>query len=281
MKGKVCRLLLVLMAMASRSALAYTQAQDFYMRGVRAHDEGNCSESVALMREAIQRDGSEALSSFKYKGLNTEDYLPHFYLGRCYEKLGWPVEALGEFRESERQGAVKGRASVSAILRAALARVEAALPRPTATPERVAEVRPAETPTGVPAPETLPTRLVSVATAPPVATLTREEFVKSAVPPELTEPLRKGMKAFFEAEYEEAIRQLEPIAGQAPQGRVFLAYSKAGQWLARGEGECLIVAARSDYVASRKFVRAEIERKWISPAILRALSGGEPTQEKR
>lgn len=278
---RACRGLLPLFLLFGfQTALAYTEAQDFFMRGVRAHDEGNCKEAVTLLSEAARRDGREALASFKYKGLNTEDYLPHFYLGRCYEKLGRTAEALESFRESERQGAIGGRASLGAITRASMARLESSLPRPTATFAPTPEVKATLAPP--------PTPVTEVAARPPVATAPptpaappREDFVKAAVPAELNDSVSRGIRAFLQAEYEEAVKILSPLAPRLPQARAFLAYSSAGLFLTRGGDEELLRRAQSDYRQSRKYIRAESERTWISPAILRALLVEDSPQRNR
>lgn len=278
---RFCRgLLLAVVLFNAGEALPYTEAQDFFMRGVRAHDEGNYKEAVTLLSEAARRDGREALSSFRYKGLNTEDYLPHFYLGRCYEKLGKTGEALESFRESERQGVIGGRASLSAILTASMARLEASLPRPTATPVPTPAVKATLAPPPSPVTEVAARPTLAAATPSPAAP-PREDFVKAAVPAELNDSVSRGIRAFLQAEYEEAVKILSPLAPRLPQARAFLAYSSAALFLTRGGDEELLRRARSDYRQSRKYIRAESERTWISPAILRALTAGETPRRNR
>lgn len=287
--ARVGWLLLAFLVLGSRAALAYTEAQESFMKGVRAHDEGNYAEAVPLLSEAVRRDGKEALASFKYKGLNKEDYLPYFYLGRCFEKLGRSAEALEAFRESERQGAIRGRASLSAILRTSMARLdtsrlEASIPKPTPAVVAAVETRPVPAPSPSPSPPPVPA--ASPAEPRPVqatgAVPPREEFVLSEIPGGQRAVFAQGLRSFFAAEYEEALKTLDPLVSKLPQARAFRAYSRAGLWLTTGGGEgTLIQAAREDYRLSRKYIRAESERKWISPAILRALTAGETPQRSR
>ncbi len=236
-----------------------TAGQRAYLEGIRAYEIADYTTVVAKMREALKTDGNEGLRKFRATGLNEEDYLPHFFLGLSLEKMGVREEALAELRESERQGAVRGKASSVRLLEAALARLS---PPPTRVPEA---------PTAVPSP-TAPSRrrlppvdshrCGSCRGKPPPTTrgselrqLTafRPTASPAAVPPadsigERQASLREGLRAFFRAEYGQAAVRLEPLAATDPMARRFLAFSLVGRYILGGRrDDALLSRAQSEY----------------------------------
>ncbi len=254
-------------------AFGYTPAQEKYAKGVLAHNEGDCWTAIALLEQAAAEEPDEGLSKFKYKGLNKEDYFPHFYLGRCLEKEGRTLEALSAFRESERQGVIRGRSALSAILNAALRRLEErSAPKPAQAPAVATAL-----PTASPVP---PTAAVPLPAAAPVPQRQEERPVAQPLPatgeiPEsLRQALKDGIKLFFRADYAGAISSLEPLAARHSVARIFLAYSQAGIYLCGKGNEEMLQAAKRNYRAVAAARIPQAEREWISPAILRLLSSG-------
>jgi hypothetical protein len=123
----------VLLAVPVLAAIKLEPWQRDYLEGRTHFEVGEYGEAAKRLRSAIAVQPQEALSKFKSSNYVTEDYLPHFYLGLTLEKLGQREAALAAVKESERQGAVKGSASVASLLTIVLTRLE---------PPRVAEVRP-------------------------------------------------------------------------------------------------------------------------------------------
>jgi hypothetical protein len=248
-----------------------TVGQRAYLEGIRAYEIADYSTAVARMREALKTDRSEGLRKFRATGFKEEDYLPHFFLGLSLEKSGAREEALAELRESERQGAIRGKASSVRLLEAALSRLT---PPPTRVPEVPAAVATptAAVPTAPPAviptvPEvsresrpTVPTvgRVPSPVqvrpTAPTTSTLSRPTASPAAVPVpadslgERRASLREGLRAFFRAEYRQAAMRLEPLGAMDPMARRFLAFSLAGQYILGGRRDAALLSrARSEH----------------------------------
>lgn len=251
-----------------------TAGQLAYLEGIRAYEIADYDTAIARMREALKTDRSEGLRKFRATGFKEEDYLPHFFLGLSLEKTGAREEALAELRESERQGAIRGKASSVRLLEAALQRLA---PPPTRVPEA-----PAATPTPVPAlptalppappferegpAESLPTlpttgrgtaqaeRRPTAPRTPTVPTVFRPTASPAAVPVpadslgERRASLREGLRAFFRAEYRQAAVRLEPLGATDPMARRFLAFSLAGQYILGGRRDAALLSrARSEH----------------------------------
>ena len=248
-----------------------TAGQRAYLEGVRAYEVADYPAAVAKMREALKTDASEGLRKFRASGFKEEDYLPHFFLGLSLEKTGAREEALAQLRESERQGAIRGKASSVRLLEAALVRLS---PPPTQVPEAptvapaltvaVPTAPPPVTPTAQAAPResgpTAPTadrvtpKPQGRPTAPADATALRATASPSAAPipadsfGERRASLREGLRAFFRAEYRQAAVRLEPLAGADPMARRFLAFSLAGRYILGGRRDAALLArAQSEY----------------------------------
>jgi hypothetical protein len=270
-----------------------TPGQKQYLAGVHAYDAADYGTAAGLFRAALAEDGSEGLAKFNATGLNKEDYLPHFYLGLSLEKLGQGTAAAAELKESQRQGAIRGRASATRILDSALSRLEAAriaalppTPRPTPPPtvRPTATARPAPPPTRAPVPPAAPTALVEVRpTATPRAPRAAPSPAPAATrpaPPLPTEPLdetvaaaREGIRSYFKGDYAAAARQLEPLAPRLPAARLFLAYSLAGsQLLAPSRDEGVLARARREYETARSDMK-KVDEALISPSVTALLRG--------
>lgn len=248
-----------------------TPGQLAYLAGVRSYEVADYATAVGKLREALRSDASEALRKFRATGLKEEDYLPHFYLGLSLEKLGAREEALVELRESERQGAIRGKAGSLRLLEAAISRLSPpprVVETPTAAPLPVREVAtppptvvppapvPAPTATGVPVPTALVERRPVSSTQGPTRPSIEPRRTASPVPTpglpgsagELRAQLREGLRAFFRAEYRQATVRLEPLAGADVTARAFLAFSLAGQYLVGDRRDAALLArARTEY----------------------------------
>ncbi len=245
-----------------------TAGQRIYLEGVRAYEVADYTTAVAKMREALKTDGSEGLRKFRASGFKEEDYLPHFFLGLSLEKTVAREDALAELRESERQGALRGKASSVRLLEAALLRLSPPPTRvpetptaapvlevavPTAPPSVAPAVRdvpggsgaraPAAGGSSSPVPGRPPAPAALRATAPPAAAALPADSVG-----ERRASLREGLRAFFRAEYSQAAVRLEPLAESDPMARHFLACSLAGRFLLGGRKDtALLDRARSEY----------------------------------
>src|SRR5258706_8399853 len=154
-KNALASVLFVLLSLEISAAT--TNGQKTYLEGVRAFDSGDYSRAADRIAAALRDDPNEGLRKFKgTSSLSLEDYLPHYYLGLSLEKIGKKSEALAELRESDRQGAVKAKASSYAVLQAAMRRLEP--PKPTAAPPTPTPVpaRPTAAPTAAPQPTPAP-----------------------------------------------------------------------------------------------------------------------------
>ena len=186
---------MVLLVLATSGALLPRQAFGIsdeakrkYIEGVRLTGDDDCDLAVRRLREAIASDSREGAKKFRGTGINYEDYFPHYYLGVCLEKLGQGGEALREFQESERQGAIKSGSSLARSRSESLRRLASAV---QPTPVVVAQARPTPAPTNAPPPTPLPT-------APPQRTVVpRPTSVTIVLPtappaarPTATEPAR-------------------------------------------------------------------------------------------
>lgn len=101
-----------------------TPGQEAYMEGELAFLAGDTAAAVDLFRQAIADDPAEALARFRYRGLNSEDYLPHFYLGLALAELGQKGPARDALLESKRQITSLHRPAVRRVLERALAQLE-------------------------------------------------------------------------------------------------------------------------------------------------------------
>ncbi len=250
-----------------------TPGQRAYLEGIRAWEVADYTTVVAKMREALKTDGAEGLRKFRATGFKEEDYLPHFFLGLSLEKTGAREEALAELRESERQGAVRGKASSARLLETALSRLT---PPPTRVPEAPTAAPPATVAIPTAPPQMIPTvseapresgpaaltvgRVPSPARSRPtaptavVATVHHPTASPAAVPVpadslgERRASLREGLRAFFRAEYGQAAVRLEPLAATDPMARRFLAFSLAGRYILGGRRDAALLSrARSEY----------------------------------
>lgn len=266
-----------------------TPGQKAYMEGLRSYELGDYPAAAEKLRAALREDPAEGLRKFRYQGLNFEDYLPHFYLGLSLEKLGQAEKALEALRESDRQGAVRGKPGSSRILSSALERIMRAtapptpLPAtpvpaaPTAAPSPVAEVRPQPGPTTPPGPTPQPVIPTAVARQLPKGSPVPVESPGAPAPAvpsgERQAALREGLRAFFRGEYTQAARRLEALGGGVPAARAFLALSLAGSYVLGGAKDAaLLERARAEMAAARA-AGASFPEPDVIPPKLRQLTG--------
>jgi hypothetical protein len=110
---RCARALLFVFAVLLCAQTAFAQAQDDAFRnGLRARGDKRWAEVVVQMRSAIQAEGMESSSRkirLGFLGINSMEYLPHFFLGEALFYLGDCAGAVTEWAESQRQGAVAAR----------------------------------------------------------------------------------------------------------------------------------------------------------------------------
>ncbi len=258
----------------SRAMAEPTPGQKAYMDGVRAYDSGDHPSAVRLLRAAIQEDPAEGLRKFRYRGLVAEDYLPHFHLGLALAEVGDPAAARASLAESERQGIIRERAASYRVLQVTMRKLEPPPPVPTSIPPAIpASPRPTPEATvgafsvqrAAPAP---------VAAALPASTRGPAPAARSvAGEAEAKEALREGLRSFFRAEYGQAARRLEPLAGRYPVARRFLALSLAARYVLEGRRDAALLGrAREDWnVASRRAGGAAAEL--LPPSLVVLLDG--------
>jgi len=264
-------------------ALAYTPGQAAYKEGELAYQAGKYAVSVEKLNVAIQEDPLEGLARFRFKGLNQEDYFPHFYLGQSLKALGRGDEALRSLRESKRQGAIAQRAALIRLLDRSILALEAEAPRaPSPTPKVVA---PVEEPTAVPpmalAPAT-PKAVVSTAAPPtptPVPATRRKDATPSPVTPTAPSPepeasadpvpiAREGLRLYLKGDYEGAARILEGIREKSALARLFLSYALAGSYLeGGGKVPATLERARAEHKLARAAGIREAREEDLSPSI--------------
>lgn len=275
-----------------------------YVEGRQAFFSGDYRPAAEKLRRAAEGDGREELSSFRWRGLNEEDYLPFFYLGLTLEKLGDPPGAQRALEESHRQGVVAGRPALGALLDAALLRVRPPTPVPTATvvpappgpslggpvavtaatpsvsepANRREDVRPGSAvptsarPEGVAAIRS--ERPVAAAIAPPVEW--KVTPLPTRAPPGPGSPaadgLRAGFFALFAGRYEEAEAALAPLGADSPEARGLLALALASRYLAGGQRDPELLSRARDEMLQARARGARLPRsRDLSPRVRRLL----------
>lgn len=257
---------------SSRVMAEPTPGQRAYMDGVRAYDSRDHTSAVRLLRAAIQEDPIEGLRKFRYRGLVNEDYLPHFYLGLALAEIGDSTAARVSLGESERQGAIKGRAASYRLLQVTLRKLEPPPVAPTSTP-------PSPPLPPRPAPERTVLAIPGGPTAPP--------YAKVSAPPthgpvptarvlaeeaEAKASLREGLRSFLRAEYGQAARRLEPLAGRYPVARRFLALSLAARYVLEGKKDAALLArARDDWSVARPRAGEAAQPDVLPPSLVALL----------
>ena len=80
--------------------------RESYSRGIRALDQERWEEAIGQFRAAIAAQPKEDSRRTPIYGNRSEPYLPHYYLGLSYFRVGQCAEALRAWRQSESQGVV-------------------------------------------------------------------------------------------------------------------------------------------------------------------------------
>ncbi|KAA0249032.1 MAG: hypothetical protein EDX89_24355 [Acidobacteria bacterium] len=299
----MCAALLVHVSHAS-PAPPDEQTRQAYIEGRQAFFSGEYRSAAEKLRQATAGDGREELNSFRWRGLNEEDYLPFFYLGLTLEKTGDAPGARRALEESLRQGAVEGRASLGALLHAALGRVRPPTPAPTATPVpaqpgpssdalvAAATATPSVSETASPPEGGGPVPLAPASSRPEEAAAARFERLRASavappvawkvtpppvhVPPAPGPPaadgLRTGFFALFAGRYEEAEAALAALGGESPEARGLLALALASRYLAGGEREPEILARAREEMLQARAGGARLPRaRDLSPRVRRLL----------
>jgi len=288
-KNALAGVLFVLLSLEVSAAT--TNGQKIYLEGVLAYNSGDYARAADRIAAALKEDPNEGLRKFKGPsgGLSPEDYLPHYYLGLSLEKIGKKGEALAELRESDRQGAVKAKASSYVILQAAMRRLEP--PKPTAAPPTPTPLpaRPTAAPTPAPqatrapeggraTPEPLarPTRTPrptpaspsSSPVAPPPGASSATDTVQAAV--------LEGIRSFYKGDYPAAQASFQAYADASPTARLYLAYALvARDLLAEKHSEATLTKARHEYEEAKR-LGAATEDRFVSPAVRAVLEAPAP-----
>jgi len=94
------------LALACAATAAAADPKESFRKGILAADRGQWTDVVRYMREASAQQDKEG-EPVKIYGVRIVPYLPHFYLGLALSQTGRCEEALAQWQESERQGAIK------------------------------------------------------------------------------------------------------------------------------------------------------------------------------
>jgi hypothetical protein len=249
-------LTLVLLLLAAPAPADY---KDSFKKGIDAYDRKRWDEVVKHMREAIGENPAEG-ERIKLYGLRFEMYFPHFYLGAAYLNLGKCPEAVGEFKLSESQGAIRSSPRYAQLVDG-LKSCEAMTPTTTTTTMPPAPIRP---PTPVPttlAPPPPPTTMAS--TAPPTTPIPNPPPTPTPTPASIAPPpappavLREGAQAYFDRRYQEAVTLLSRATGlrarAAAQSLLLRSAARFALFRAGGEKDPdLRRLAAEDAAASRR-----------------------------
>lgn len=273
---RVARALVLAVAFASAAfAQKGTPGQIAYVEGVRAFDAGDYATAAARMRVALAEDPVEAVSRFRHRAQNAEDYFPHLWLGLSLEKAGDADGARAALRESERQGAVAARPAARRILASALARLAPPAAAPTVPPPEATPTPSFEPPAVVVAPTAVPDGPVQAA---PAALPTRVAPSPGTTPAAHSgAAVRAGLRAFFRGDYEGAEALLGPEAARSAVARLYLAYSLGARHLLAREGrEELLARARAEHAAAMRAGAPAVSGPWLSPAIAALFAAAGP-----
>jgi tetratricopeptide (TPR) repeat protein len=153
------RTVVALLFVATVAAAVSADYQALFRTGVTAYQKGRHQEAVTALAQAIAERPNESTTQVFLYGVNYEPYVPHYFLGMAYSKLGNCAEAVRALTESRRQNVVPKRYSKD--IEPILARCGPASAPPTATvreepaPPRP-EPQPPVTTTTAPPPITVP-----------------------------------------------------------------------------------------------------------------------------
>ena len=129
--------LLFALALACGAAPAAADYRESYRKGIEEADRKAWGAVATYMRQAAAEQGKEG-EAVKIYGVRYVPYLPHFYLGLALSKTGACQEALEQWKESERQGAVQGTAQYRALQHGREVCLETAGKPPAPPPDKAA-----------------------------------------------------------------------------------------------------------------------------------------------
>lgn len=269
--------------------------------------KGQWKDAIPRLRAALSEKQDEE-NNVKFYGMKFDDYFPHFYLGLAYFGLKDYKNALMEFEQSEKTGAIKQRQDLfkqlidaKTVARAQvftaepLRPVETSVPKipPAPLPQQEKTENPAETvkPPADTKPQNEPASTKvedAVRTEPPTTTVPHPE--PPAAPPPSLEPapapvavadlsagkkmMQDGALKFFEGNYDSAIRILSGAIQANPQDAsapFLLGCSYAAKYLLTGSQDKDLYQKAEN--AFRKSRRIDPDYKvanssYISPAVL-------------
>jgi len=105
---------LFVLSLATPAAWGQGRKPEQFVRAIQAQDENHWEQSVTLLLAAIhgqEEDGKPA----RIYGTRYQSYLPHYYLGFAYYKLGRCADAIKEWEGSLKIGAVQRAPEISSL----------------------------------------------------------------------------------------------------------------------------------------------------------------------
>ncbi len=259
--------------------------------------KGQWEDAIPRLRTALAEQRDEA-NNIKFYGMKFDDYFPHFYLGMAYFGLKDYRNALVEFEQSEKTGAIKQRPDLfkqltdaKTITRAQLLAMEP--PRPVETsvpkilPAPAEQVKPPETkiesePSSTKVEDAVRAESPKTVTVPrpePTAnTPSKLEPVPAPVavadPAAVKKKMQEGARKFFEGNYDAAIPILSSAIEANPKDAsapFLLGCAYAAKYLLTGSNDKSLYQKAE--TAFRKSRRINPDYKvanssYISPAVL-------------
>jgi len=252
--------------------------------------KGQWGDAIPRLKAALSEKRDEA-NNLKFYGMKFDDYFPHFYLGLAYFGLKDYKNALIEFEQSEKIGAIKQRPDLfkqltdaktvahAQVVTAEPSRpVETSVPKipPAPLPQQEKIEKPVETvnPPADPKPQNEPasTKIEDAARTDPPTTSAVPRPEPPAATPSTLEPapvpvaveasagvkkmMQEGARKFFEGNYDSAIRILSEAIEANPKDAsapFLLGCSYAAKYLLTGSiDKGLYQKAESAFRKSRR-----------------------------
>ena len=303
LKSRVFHTVLLILILSFTPVTLFAEWYKDYETAQKMIKKGQWGDAIPKLRAALAEQRGEA-NNIKFYGMKFDDYFPHFYLGLAYFGLKDYKNALLEFEQSEKSGAIKQRPDLfkqltdaKTISRAQILASEPSTPMgtsvpkipPAPVPEEEKKEKPQET--VQPAPEVKfekepsPKKVEEAIRTPPPKT----DSVSTATPPKLepspstvsvTEPaatrkmMQNGARKFFEGNYDAAIGILSSAIAanpRDPSAPFLLGCSYAAKYLLTGSNDKNLYQKAE--TAFRKSRRINPDYKvanssYISPAVL-------------
>lgn len=303
LKLHVFRAALLLLILGFTPVSLFAEWYKDYETAQKMIKKGQWGDAIPRLRAALAEQRGEA-NNIKFYGMKFDDYFPHFYLGLAYFGLKDYKNALIEFEQSEKSGAIRQRPDLfkqltdaKTISRAQILTTEPSRPLETSVPKIPPATAPEEEKKEKPPEPVKPAPEAKLEDEPsskkvedavrtpapktdsvPSVTPTKLEPVPNAVA--VTEPaavrkmMQDGARKFFEGNYDAAIGILSSAIEanpRDPSAPFLLGCSYAAKYLLTGSNDKSLYQKAE--TAFRKSRRINPDYKvanssYISPAVL-------------